>query len=681
LGHIFENSLNELDEIKAQLEGGEIDKTKTKRKKDGVFYTPKYITKYIVENTVGKLCNEKKAELGIADENYTTDKKRQKKTVKTLVEKLEEYRKWLLQLTICDPACGSGAFLNQALDFLITEHQYIDELQAKLFGDGLVLSDMENSILENNLFGVDLNEESVEIAKLSLWLRTAQPNRKLNDLNSYIKCGNSLIDDPAIAGDKAFNWQQAFPKVFEKGGFDVIIGNPPYGIFIDKISMDYYSQKFPLTNYKINLYVLFIERMLQIFERGVVFFIIPKSLLFNSFYELIRRELILKTEINEILTITEKVFDDAEVGGSLLLKFSIVDNPNISNPIHLMSADKIQNFISGIGIIENFSNQNLFLNVPNCEISIISNESKSIVNKLNQLKPLNNYYNLKNGLNPGNIKHILISDEKKSELHRPIIWGKDISRYNIIWSGQFIDYDENIINRISVDDIKSKEGMNKQNRVDFALRKSNLFEIKKVLVRKTGDSLICGIDPNNLYFDTLVHGIYEKQTEFSLEFLTAILNSKPATSFYRLLHDIKGKVFAKISLDNLANFPIPECKQEIKDYLVNKSSLMAKNISDLFIQSQKFQRTLHRKFNLEDLPKKLQDWYVLSYPDFIKELAKKKVKLTLSEEAEWEDYFETESKKAQELKAQIDATDKAIDAMVYELYGLSEAEIDIIENS
>jgi type I restriction-modification system DNA methylase subunit len=92
----------------------------------------------------------------------------------------------------------------------------------------LVLSDVEMSILENNLFGVDLNEESVEIAKLSLWLRTAQKNRKLNDLSNNIKCGNSLIDDPEIAGEKAFNWQQEFPQIFAKGGFDVIIGNPPY---------------------------------------------------------------------------------------------------------------------------------------------------------------------------------------------------------------------------------------------------------------------------------------------------------------------------------------------------------------------------------------------------------------------------------------------------------------------
>ena len=216
LGHIFENSLNELDEVKAQLEGAEIDKSKTKRKKDGVFYTPKYITKYIVQNTVGKLCDNKKLELAITEEDYFSDKKRQQKTKAALLKKLEDYRAWLHQITIIDPACGSGAFLNEALNFLITEHQYIDELEAKLTGSSIAFTYHSESILENNLFGVDLNEESVEIAKLSLWLRTAEPNRKLNSLNNNIKCGNSLIDDPEVAGDKAFNWEQEFPKVFKE---------------------------------------------------------------------------------------------------------------------------------------------------------------------------------------------------------------------------------------------------------------------------------------------------------------------------------------------------------------------------------------------------------------------------------------------------------------------------------
>ena len=100
LGHIFENSLNELDEIKSQIEGQEIDKTKTKRKKDGVFYTPKYITKYIVDNTVGKLCIDKKAEFKILEEEYITDKKRNKNTIQNLAAKLSDYRNLLLRITI-----------------------------------------------------------------------------------------------------------------------------------------------------------------------------------------------------------------------------------------------------------------------------------------------------------------------------------------------------------------------------------------------------------------------------------------------------------------------------------------------------------------------------------------------------------------------------------------------------
>jgi type II restriction/modification system DNA methylase subunit YeeA len=158
----------------------------------------------------------------------STARTAKRRTKKELLDKLEQYREWLLNLTICDPACGSGAFLNQALEFLIEEHKYIDELQAKLLDEALVLSDIETSILENNLFGVDINEESVEIAKLSLWLRTAQKGRKLTSLNNHIKCGNSLIDDPDVAGDKAFNWEEEFPDVFANGGFDVVIGNPPY---------------------------------------------------------------------------------------------------------------------------------------------------------------------------------------------------------------------------------------------------------------------------------------------------------------------------------------------------------------------------------------------------------------------------------------------------------------------
>jgi hypothetical protein len=269
LGHIFENSLNEIESVNAEIEGADFDKQKSKRKKDGVFYTPKYITKYIVENTIGKLCTEKKTDLGIKEEEYFKGRKnRNKATIANLVDLLDTYRDWLLQLTICDPACGSGAFLNQALNFLIAEHTYIDELKTKVLGGGLQFSDIENTILENNIFGVDLNEESVEIAKLSLWLRTAQPRRKLNDLSSNIKCGNSLIDSKAVAGDKAFTWETQFPQVFEKGGFDVIIGNPPYvfggGLGISNEEKKIFKNIYVSGSGKVNLFTLFVEKGITI---------------------------------------------------------------------------------------------------------------------------------------------------------------------------------------------------------------------------------------------------------------------------------------------------------------------------------------------------------------------------------------------------------------------------------
>jgi type I restriction-modification system DNA methylase subunit len=135
-----------------------------------------------------------------------------------------------LQLKIPDPACGSGAFLNQALNFLIAEHQEIDNIIADLTNAMPKFYDTDKMILEKNIFGVDINEESVEIAQLSLWLRTAKKGRKLSNLSRNIKCGDSLIDDSAVAGDKAFDWNKEFQKIMGNGGFDVVIGNPPYGV-------------------------------------------------------------------------------------------------------------------------------------------------------------------------------------------------------------------------------------------------------------------------------------------------------------------------------------------------------------------------------------------------------------------------------------------------------------------
>ncbi|MDA9887258.1 BREX-1 system adenine-specific DNA-methyltransferase PglX, partial [Flavobacteriaceae bacterium] len=427
LGHIFENSLNEIEEITNELISGEVDKTNTKRKKDGVFYTPKYITKYIVDNTVGKLCKEKKNELQINDEDYTTDKKRIKKTIKNLSDKLTDYRDWLLELTICDPACGSGAFLNQSLNFLISEHQYIDELQSKLFGDSIMLSDIENSILENNLFGVDINEESVEITKLSLWLRTAQPNRKLNSLSSNIKCGNSLIDEPIEGVENYFKWEQEFPKVFEKGGFDVVIGNPPYVI---SKKVEYYENQY--LTFKCNdLYAYFYEKSLKILKpEGLMGLITPSSFLTNiGFISL--RELLVKYHIEYIIDLESNVFSDASVDSTIVIinnKFSKNQTIKCSGPNFDFREISKELFRRLDNIIFN-----IYIN-PN---SLLLSDKISEENKI-----LDDYINFSRGIEFG-FKSEKVSKTKESEDFKPLLCGGNIGKYQINFQNSYVKHDIN----------------------------------------------------------------------------------------------------------------------------------------------------------------------------------------------------------------------------------------------
>src|SRR5574344_1395234 len=211
LGHIFEQSLTDLEELQANIDNVNFDKTKSKRKKDGAFYPPEYITRYIVENTLGKMCSEKREELLIGNGILIpSNPKKLTKQEQQTKDNLQEYKNWLLNLKILDPACGSGAFLNQALEYLITEHKNLQNDLA-LMGDLFASYMVEEEILEHNLYGVDINEDAVEIAKLSLWLRTAKRGRPLTKLADKIVCANSLLEMP-----------------FSENSFDVVIGNPPY---------------------------------------------------------------------------------------------------------------------------------------------------------------------------------------------------------------------------------------------------------------------------------------------------------------------------------------------------------------------------------------------------------------------------------------------------------------------
>ncbi len=679
LGHIFEHSLNEIENLKLLVDKDASELSITKRKKDGVFYTPKYITKYIVENTIGTLCKEKWDSLNLNLVDFVfiprTAGKRLLQTRETSNNLLNTYREWLLNLKIIDPACGSGAFLNEALDFLISEHRRIDELKAILLGGSIILSDVENSILERNLYGVDINNEAVEIARLSLWLRTARNGRKLSSLNKNIKCGNSLIDDPFVSEDKAFNWKEEFSEVFDNNGFDIVIGNPPYGIFIDAKQQQYFNLNFPLTRYKINLYVLFIEQMFKIFDhRTVISFIIPKSLLINSFYDQIRKQLIENAYIREIFTISEKVFPDAEVGGSLILTFEV--NYQSEKKTKYISVNSF--FDSSNEWKITYVQQNEYLKVPKYEISYVDTTLIDLKDKFHRNSKLEDYFDTKNGLNPGNVKHLLVSTIKENSNFSKIIWGKDLVKYNISWSGDFINYDNTL--KFSVDQIKSKAGMNSQLKVDYALRSKDIFLTNKVLVRKTGDKLITALDTSNYFFDTLVHGIYAKSSDVnSLKALSCLLNSNIATSIYRLLHDIKGKVFAKISLDNLQQFPIPSLTQILKSDLNDFYDQQHANLKEIEIFKKQTSGFVYGKLNISN-DSKFKGLENYDYSAFLNDLLSFKIKLKLSEQQEWFEYFTELKSKMETLGNAVILLSQQIENEVASLYNLTSTEIESLLN-
>jgi len=715
LGHIFENSLNELDEIKAQLEGQIIDKSKSKRKKDGVFYTPKYITKYIVENTVGKLCEEKKNEIKIVEEEYVKDKKRNKKTIKVLIDKLTAYRNWLLQLTICDPACGSGAFLNQALDFLINEHKYIDELQAKLFGDAMVLSDVEKSILENNLFGVDLNEESVEIAKLSLWLRTAQPNRKLNDLNNNIKCGNSLIDDVEIAGEKAFKWQEEFPQIFKKGGFDVVIGNPPYVNLerMKEVSLAIEKMGYETYNKRGDLYILFVEKGFNLIKKeGITSYIMPNKWLQAGYGKNLREYFLTKQLIKLIDFGDLQIFEGATTYPCIFVAKR--SEPKNSFSVSVLKSTSSFDFNS---IVSNTA-ETFETNQFSGDTWVISSKNeKNLLTRLKQNnKSLEEFvkgeanYGIKFGLTEA----FLIDNKKRDELIKEnsnsqnlvgsILRGRDLTRYgkpdkkdldSIILASygsykfieneypaiykHLIQYEEKLKKRGQCSGSKKtidKPFIGQHHWLELDNNPSekylNLYKNPKIMYQAFQVKPCFIFDEDELYCNNSMWIIPTDNKA-----LLGVLNSKMGwwliTKFCTQIQNgcqLIWKYFGQI--------PIPELSNEKLVFSVDKILLLNQSLQYI---SEKFQRTLQRKFELEVLPKKLQEYYQLTFAEFIKELNKKKVKLSLSEEAEWEDYFLQEQQKAIELKTQIEITDNEIDSMIYELYGLTEEEIKIVENS
>jgi hypothetical protein len=244
LGHIFEQSIVELEALEAEAEGRPSLTEITKRKRDGVYYTPEPIVRRIVEETIDPLFARWRAEAGWPEHTDPTP------------AAVEAYWQRLTAITIVDPACGSGAFLITALRYLLAEFGDVADLRHRLRLDLVRIDDAQltRMILQRNLYGVDINPLSVEITQLSLWLHTARAREPLSSFAHTIRCGNSLVDDRlyqrfdamnllAEARERiaVFDWRASFPEIFGAGGFDAVIGNPPY------VKLQHFRRPYPET--------------------------------------------------------------------------------------------------------------------------------------------------------------------------------------------------------------------------------------------------------------------------------------------------------------------------------------------------------------------------------------------------------------------------------------------------
>lgn len=596
------------------------------RKAGGVYYTPQYVVEYIVQHTVGKLIAGKTP-------------------------------KEISKIKIVDPACGSGSFLIGAYQYLLDWHKnyYSDNGKTSkgnksnpLTPEGNLTTAEKKRILLNNIFGVDIDVNAVEVTKLSLLLKCMEGEtqasianqmklfneRVLPTLDDNIKSGNSLVDTDFYDSQldfgeekkiKPFNWQKGFPEVFKQGGFDVVIGNPPYALIGSdrKIEQDYFtSGRYKFNAYKINLYILFLEKGLGLLKHdGILGYIIPKSLVFNTYFDSTRKRILKEYCVPKIVEIREKVFEDAEVGDSILFFGQRSTNPSKNS----LDYYKVENIYPEFKTIASFRTyQNILLN--EYDGRFFPTEIKLKVETI----PLNSICDVYNGLNPGNVRHILLSNKPVNSKHKKMLLGRDIQKFFLNWSGTWVNYDLTLKDKIKPSDIKSKPGMTAQTKVDFALRDEKIYLGDKILVRKTADKIIATFDANEFYYDSLSYGIKLKaNVDISLLFILGLLNSKLINYIHEGLSDNKDKVFAKVLATNLSKLPIP-------------------------------QKIVSSKSSKEGYDE------IVRLVDQLLQLNENKTEVKLQT-------------KLSQLESKIDYCVNRIDEIVYELYELKESEIGLVE--
>ncbi|MFH1908394.1 MAG: TaqI-like C-terminal specificity domain-containing protein [Chloroflexota bacterium] len=609
LGQVYERFLGKVIRLTAGHQA-KVEEKPEVRKAGGVYYTPTYIVDYIVKNTIGKLV-----------ENKTP--------------------KDVSSLKIVDPACGSGTFLLGAYQFLLAWHlNWYVENEPEKWEKSKAIIKVDNGyrlatakkkeILLNNIHGVDIDAQAVEVTKLSLLLKVLENasgqlglgmERVLPDLGNNIKCGNSLIgfdyfegqmfaDEEERASVNAFDWRNEFKDVFARGGFDVVIGNPPYiqlsmADYYNESVSSYFGQKYSSSMGRLNTFGLFIERVLDsvLAKKGFFSFIVPNTLLTQEYYQGLRKQ-VLRYQITGITNYKYPVFKDAVVETIVFVICNF--NPN-EHEVEIVDFDNKAMTSTSHKIA-----QQIFLSTHN-NAFLVTSDKKSFDFKQrldNKGVPLGKLTNLNQAIALTYDRSKSLFTEAKADNYKPVLDGRNINRYELVWNGQYLAYDVRNIH---------------------SCKRTDIFETnEKLFFRRVGDRLIATYDDKQFYaLNTLVVITPREQVDFSLKYLLGLINSSTLNFYYVKYLKSTKKVFSEIQARQLAQLPIRT---------INFSDPAEKAQHDKMVSLVEQMLALHKSLAMAQTPQEKE-----------------------------------------RLERQIEVTDRAIDSLVYALYGLSEEEIKIVE--
>ncbi|RYH00237.1 MAG: type I restriction endonuclease subunit M [Alphaproteobacteria bacterium] len=719
LGHIFEQSIADVERLQAQARGEGIEQervtgTTGRRKRDGVVYTPDYIARFIVAETLGAHLNEAFAEIlrahakvGADLTDYATISWRRKSAE---LEAWQAYRDRLKALRVVDPACGSGVFLIMAFDFLKAELTRVNEKiksllpKAEHFGDLLEYAP-DSEILTNNLFGVDVNVESIEIAKLSLWIKTARRGKVLDSLDMSLRVGDSLIEESNFAYlDHAFTWETAFPEVFAEGGFDVVLGNPPYvRMEFLKTLKPYLEKRYEVVSDRADLYCYFYERGLRLLKPGGRLGYISSNTFFKTGSGRPLREYLLReATIESVVDFGElQIFDGVTTYPAILtmkrgaalkqheLRFWKVNAlpENNFQATWEKAAGQYPQAALGAGSWE----------LENTTLRALRDKIRKDQKTLGETygAPL---YGIKTGLNAAFVidnatkESLCAQDPKSAELLRPFLEGKDLKRWRAESRGLWLIYIPQ--RRINIEDYPAIR--------DWLLPFKVALE--KRATRQEWFELQQAQEAYSPHFATpkIAYGHFQDKPIFSMEITGAYSNNKTyfiPTEDWALLALLNSKViwfdfcsrttavrggWREATTQHIEKLPMPAIPAPAHANLTSLAKVAQRSAETRLVLQTRLKRRIPDLCPSDRNPTmttKLRDWWTL--PDFsaFRAEVKKafKADIPLAERSEWEDWINRDRAEIARLTSEIVRAEVQIDTIVYDLFELTPDEITLLE--